>query len=1034
MPSRLLALLWCALASTLASAADLRTFDDAALHAVQFVDANEGWAVGDEGVVWHTIDGGGTWERQPTGVRASLRSVHFLTPYTGWIVGREELPRGAGSAGVLLFTKDGGLKWRRIGANALPGLNRVHFVSHEIGYAVGDGSDEFTTGVFQTTDAGRSWKPLPGKSWPGWLAADFQDAQNGALAGAWGRLAVLRQGSLVGAEVDTLSGRMIRDLKVTGNRAVAVGQGGLVLLSRDSGGARWGYADLKLPTEIRASLDFHTLACLGNNIWVAGRPGSVILHSADAGESWDIRRTGQPLPLNGVFFQDENHGWAVGEFGSILGTSDGGKNWRVQRRGGQRAALLFVHGRQPTIPLDSIAQFGAEDGFLCTGLRVYASDSSSASFAKATESQRFAAAIRRAGGAAGEALWQFPIPQHLARSEKTDLIQFFNGMHADRASEEILRQLVLTIRLWKPSVIVTDVPGEKMSGCPSDAMLAEALQEAFKRAEDPQAFPEQIQDLGLETWKPLKLYALWNAQAGAHVCVSLTEIKAGLEDSIRDFVTPATDLLSDFPLSLPNTRYFRLLASRVPGAVNHKALMQGVELTPGGVARRTGRALAELPPEAEKALRARRNLQALAEAPPGPLSDPNKLLAEVGPTLKNLPDSRGAVAAFELANQFVRVGQWTLARELFLLMVDRYPAHPLTADAYRWLIRHNSSSEIRRRQELGQFWVLSQSTIRLAGGVDRDDAKVTPALASEALMVENAKSHRLTLLSEREETRQWYRGCLEMGDRLAAFGRLFETEPSTQFCIQAARRQLGQFDQARHWYTEFVANHADGPWRDAAAGELWLMNPSATPPKPVTYCKYADTRPFLDGDFNDACWQGTQPLVFRNATGTTLKEYPTEVRMAYDKDFLYLALKCKHPPDRYVPPVKVRPQDADLRPYDRVSLLLDLDRDYCTYFQLQVDQRGCVCEDCWGDRNWNPRWFVAVKSEPGGWQVEAAIPMMELTGEPVTFGRTWACNVARVLPGRGVQAWSLPADVQPRPEGMGLLMFSEDPDRKKTGR
>ena len=41
-------------------------------------------------------------------------------------------------------------------------------------------------------------------------------------------------------------------------------------------------------------------------------------------------------------------------------------------------------------------------------------------------------------------------------------------------------------------------------------------------------------------------------------------------------------------------------------------------------------------------------------------------------------------------------------------MVDRYPAHPLTADACRWLIRHDTSSEARRRHELGQFLALTQ--------------------------------------------------------------------------------------------------------------------------------------------------------------------------------------------------------------------------------------------------------------------------------------------------------------------------------------
>jgi hypothetical protein len=166
--------------------------------------------------------------------------------------------------------------------------------------------------------------------------------------------------------------------------------------------------------------------------------------------------------------------------------------------------------------------------------------------------------------------------------------------------------------------------------------------------------------------------------------------------------------------------------------------------------------------------------------------------------------------------------------------------------------------------------------------------------------------------------------------------------------------------------------------------------------------------------------------VLRNAIGDTAKDYPTEVWLAHDADFLYLALRCRHPADRYVPPVPVRSRDADLRNYDRVSLLLDLDRDYSTYFHLQVDQRGCVCDDCWGDLSWDPRWFVAVNSDRTGWQVEAAIPLAELTGDPITPGHAWACNVVRVLPGRGVQAFSVPADVQPRPEGMGLLIFTRD--------
>ncbi len=140
-------------------------------------------------------------------------------------------------------------------------------------------------------------------------------------------------------------------------------------------------------------------------------------------------------------------------------------------------------------------------------------------------------------------------------------------------------------------------------------------------------------------------------------------------------------------------------------------------------------------------------------------------------------------------------------------------------------------------------------------------------------------------------------------------------------------------------------------------------------------------------------------------------------------------MRCSHPAGKQVPPAKERGRDTDLRGFDRVSLLLDLDRDYSTCFHLQIDQRGCVSDDCWGDKTWDPRWFVKVHAEETGWVAEAAIPLVQLTGDNVINGRAWAFNVIRTLPGRGVQALSLPAEVPEeslRPEGMGLLIFSND--------
>jgi len=383
-------------------------------------------------------------------------------------------------------------------------------------------------------------------------------------------------------------------------------------------------------------------------------------------------------------------------------------------------------------------------------------------------------------------------------------------------------------------------------------------------------------------------------------------------------------------------------------------------------------------------------------------------------------------------------------------------------EAYRWLVRYNTSSEARRRHELGQFLIVNQTGFsqddfqKRGGTVGLSDPTVKPGISAVRPAVakeseakagsnpvkparglgtdpkpgpggsEQVHDERLVVLSNQRETRHWYRGSLEIGKRLASYGPLFSSDPSMQFCLQAARRNLGDIAGPQEWYTKFKAQTRSGPWHDAAAAELWLNRRIGPPPRPVTISRRTETKPFLDGKLDEACWQGQRAMVLRNASGAELKEYETQAWFAHDDEYLYLALRCKHPAGQYVAPVKVRPRDADLRGYDRVSILLDLDRDYSTYFHLQIDQRGCVREDCWGDVSWNPKWFVAVHSDQAGWQIEAAVPLVQLTGDRLRAGTAWACNVVRILPGRGLQAWSLPADVEPRPEGMGLLLFEQD--------
>jgi hypothetical protein len=210
--------------------------------------------------------------------------------------------------------------------------------------------------------------------------------------------------------------------------------------------------------------------------------------------------------------------------------------------------------------------------------------------------------------------------------------------------------------------------------------------------------------------------------------------------------------------------------------------------------------------------------------------------------------------------------------------------------------------------------------------------------------------------------------------------------------------------------------------RDAIAAESWLTHASAVKdqPKPLALCPTTTIKPHLDGTLDDECWKLFQPLELKQNSGKTAG-YTTYVTLAHDEEFLYVGLKCLHPEGKQQPKMDKRRRDENLSGFDRVDLMLDLDRDYQTYFRLQVDQRGAVAEDCWGDASWNPRWFVAVEPTSTGWTAELAIPLKELTARLPAPGTTWGMNITRVIPGQGVQRWSGPARTEPQPEAMGLL-------------
>jgi photosystem II stability/assembly factor-like uncharacterized protein len=127
-----------------------------------------------------------------------------------------------------------------------------------------------------------------------------------------------------------------------GTRIVAVGDRGVVLLS-DDGGKSFRQAKAVPVDSTLTSVSFVD----EHQGWAVGHWG-VVLHSADGGETWALQRSDVKTdrPLYALSFFDAKRGVAVGLWSLVLVTEDGGGTWATVTmpvpEGGKKADLNLL--------------------------------------------------------------------------------------------------------------------------------------------------------------------------------------------------------------------------------------------------------------------------------------------------------------------------------------------------------------------------------------------------------------------------------------------------------------------------------------------------------------------------------------------------------------------------------------------------------------------------------------------------------------------------------------------------------------------
>ena len=297
---------------------------DASFRDIFFLDADNGWMVGDVGltvpggIIARTRDGGDTWQyttrviaQRSKASSIDLNAVWFFSGDVGVI---------AAESGVMLRTDDGGGSWQTIPPTGPVYAHHrdLDFIDSLNGWVIG------RRGVLRTEDGGASWQRIDEGLDAAGQAFDMLDAQEGWMVGKFGLVHRTVDGGvtweLVPAcgDLDGLGGDEKPHLT------------GVHFVDRDHG---WiaGY--------VRELTGFEQ------------HDRAVIVHTDDGGRTWTPQLEGVEALLTAIRFADRQRGWCVGfnrndGTSVILATGDGGRAWAVQQtvHGEELKALAIRDG------------------------------------------------------------------------------------------------------------------------------------------------------------------------------------------------------------------------------------------------------------------------------------------------------------------------------------------------------------------------------------------------------------------------------------------------------------------------------------------------------------------------------------------------------------------------------------------------------------------------------------------------------------------------------------------------------------------
>lgn len=996
--------------------------ESATLRSLTSISQDRLVAVGDRGTILVTRDAGRTWSLVASPTTANLHDVHF-DGQTLWAVGGWIGRTSGGSYAAILKSSDAGITWTLQADVGLPRLLGIQSQGPRL-ICWGDYCPRIKSSVFVSSDGGFTWQA--GVKGISHAAAAGSNAAGHILAiDALGRSA----DSLGASNSVTSPNRLFKLLVSTAQGWLAGGEAGQLAISTD--GFQWSDLALPIAGASRALCDWHTVAQQGNHLWLAGSPGSMVLHSSDGGKSWTISPTGQSLPIYKLCFIDAHRGWAVGAQGTLLATRDGGRNWYAQRQMPSRASVLaFVPSTDATPWAPLVATIW--DHKRCA----------------AVVSLQHNEPILRADLK----------PSHqTVCAQASRQIGLSDYMISDSVGDDPIlaeAKAVLQILCWRPDVVLSAMSHRDQL---SDAKLPVSISSAIQRAASDE-FRALSEPLYLKPWKVQKLAEVLEtgrgdySEQGQRVLrdsgLSVEEILLALPESDRQ-KSQQVNMRTLWARSQSRAVQTELLGgttqhpeSRVVGEIDSVGSYQSVM----GRGHRD-RMLKQL------------MIGAQANTTEEHWQKEFRIFAQLLPPR----DSMGTLS--ELVDRLMQLNQHQRA----CVVLDWMSRASPDQDASSWIgsrmiqlieshYRHQRVSNSqpspespldspKQLESTEMTWSLQKQAIKVSSAGFENPARetswATTPFPSETIALASAskpvpasadlpvgpvvdaaaeQSATAELESQSEHIAWNAQTWLSLADQVLKDFPEVRHDPHTIMLFARSLQESGKTLAARTLLGELTEQPQIVGWHQAALQELALLDGQENRLKWTVRAAQATQPPQLDGNLTEQFWSRSQEMQLTSLTPSSSK--PTSVRWAYDREFLYIAIECHRNVRRAPAPAGgKRSYDADLSELDYVELSIDPHRDYRTAYEFAVAENGWTSERFGGKMSFNPKWYVQAITEAEGWRAEIAIPLEELNQAEVAGKAAWTVSARRLEPNSSPHSWSQLKTHLRLPQANGLLLL-----------